>query len=85
MTKPDHVTSPGTPPVFYMGTSMCKRLGQWRGCRFEARYDLEPAQVKFDRLQGEGAGSFLDKFRKQTYVRDVCTRCGATVERSHAE
>ncbi len=61
----------------------CKRAGRiFGGCHFAPRYDLGPADVsRFTSLSGAGAGSFLEKLRKQTYVRDVCVRCGKTIER----
>lgn len=59
----------------------CPRRGRLFGCHFEGRYDLGPAQLNFESLRGEGVGAFLEKFRAKTYVRDVCTRCGRTVER----
>ena len=55
----------------------------WLGShRFKPRYDLGPADISgFQSLKGNGAGSFLEKLRKQTYVRDVCVKCGQTIER----
>jgi len=72
-------------PVFYMGTSMCKRFGRWRGCHFEARYDLGAAQIAdavpdYKGPSG-GDGAIMETFRAKTYVRDVCTRCGHAIER----
>lgn len=50
-------------------------------CKFEPRYDLSAAK-----LPGYGEvkthdKSFLEAFRDKTYVRDVCVRCGRTIER----
>ena len=65
----------------------CEREGRWiGGCRFEARYDKTPAEFP-DRLRklGGDPGDFaeaLEGFRRVTYVRDVCVRCGRTIERS---
>ena len=63
--------------------SDCPRFGKlFRGCKFEARHDKGP--VEMDRgmeLKGDGGGLVLERFRRITYVRDVCIRCGKTVER----
>lgn len=60
----------------------CPRFGKWiGGCRFEARYDLSPADLsQFADLRGTGTGAFLERLRSKTYVRDVCIRCGKTIE-----
>jgi hypothetical protein len=65
-------------------TNDCPRAGHWiGGCKFEARYDRIPpsdkATARFEwRLD---AGPILDRMAKKIYVRDVCTRCGKTIER----
>lgn len=61
--------------------SDCPRAGKWiGGCNFEARHDRIPT------VNGEEAlWLFTDKLnamQKRIYVRDVCTRCGKTIERS---
>lgn len=60
----------------------------WRGHKFEGRYSVEPTtDVKFSDydVPQMTESLFLDlaKMRqKRTYERDVCVRCGATIERS---
>lgn len=63
--------------------SNCPRSGKWvRSCYFEPRYDLSPAQLPDSTGRGVTAvGPVLERFRQKTYVRDVCIRCGATIER----
>lgn len=59
----------------------CPRAGRWIGaCNFEARYDRMPPTPK------ESAMYILTNTRceiltHRIYVRDVCTRCGKTIER----
>jgi hypothetical protein len=65
----------------------CKRVGRWiGGCKFEARHDEEPAYSLADLFDGcratsEVARSLIAGNMKRAYVRDVCVRCGKTVER----
>lgn len=62
----------------------CPRQGRaYGGCRFEARYDEEPLleEIKAGHITVPALRSFLDNTVKKTYVRDVCTRCGRTIER----
>lgn len=67
-------------------SSECPRAGRWwRGCKFEARYDREapafddPFYMTY--LVGEAAKVAAGGKSKATYVRDVCVRCGRTIER----
>jgi hypothetical protein len=65
--------------------SECRRAGKWiRGCRFEARYD-EGAPV--GKYTGQyfisDAPDIIRALRPITYVHDVCTRCGKTIDRPH--
>jgi len=62
----------------------CPREGRWiGGCKFEPRYDLGQADFSaFTSLKGHDVVELADKLRKKTYVKDVCVRCGKTVERS---
>jgi hypothetical protein len=55
----------------------------WFGShKFEARYDLGPADLAaFQSISGIGTGQFMERLRAKTYVRDVCTKCGKTIER----
>lgn len=54
------------------------------GHRFEGRYDVKPG-ASLDNLDFSGSSVLLEKllkgFQIRTYVRDVCTRCGKTMER----
>lgn len=59
----------------------CPRLGKWNGCCFKARYDLSAADLsQFESIKCIGK-DFAEVLRKKTYVRDVCIRCGRTIER----
>ena len=60
--------------------SDCVRANRLFGsCNFEARYDTVPT------VDGQEAfwlgPDKLEALSKRTYVRDVCTRCGRTIER----
>ena len=51
----------------------------WLGHKFEARYDSEfPDQ--HSKMSNVTAG-MLHALRKQTYVKDICVRCGEVVKR----
>lgn len=62
----------------------CPRAGKLFGCRFRSRYDLGPATPNF-RPTGDCSEHLIEAMlrlsRPQTYVRDVCERCGKTIER----
>lgn len=65
----------------------CPRLGRWFGCKFKARYDCEgPAQVIdqhwLPTLEPSVKLAAVTARRRSTYVRDVCVRCGRTIERA---
>ena len=65
----------------------CSRAGRWiGGCKFEPRYDLsEPDQSLRDTVRyADEIPAYTVKLlvNKSTYVRDVCVRCGKTIERS---
>lgn len=71
--------------------SDCPRFGKWiGGCRFRARYDNGAAMPSPEQLSAATDGAFtcdipeivgLLKSQQATYVRDICVRCGKTVER----
>lgn len=63
--------------------TQCRRLGKFfGGCRFDARYDKEPADLSgMTELSGHGSGLMLERLRRVTYVHDVCVRCGKVVRR----
>lgn len=56
--------------------------------RFEARFDLsagDPAKVSPDMTLlawGSNLPRIVESTRVKTYVRDVCVKCGATIERN---
>lgn len=59
----------------------CPRVGKWiGGCNFEARHDKIPVKTE-DSFWIIGTDR-LNALAKRIYVRDVCTRCGKTIERS---
>lgn len=70
----------------------CPRVGKWfGGCRFEGRYDVMGSErygafMPFAEFKISGdAKAVKDALNQRTphttYVRDVCTRCGRTIER----
>ena len=64
--------------------SDCLRFGKfWNGCRYEARYDIGKPTWVPEEVSGTAAGVavVMESSRPKTYVRDVCIRCGRTVER----
>ena len=65
--------------------SDCPRQGRWfGGCCFEARYDKSAPDLpryKHIKCNPGATTEFLDGHRTVTYVRDVCVRCGRTIER----
>lgn len=62
----------------------CPRAGRWfGGCNFEGRYDSTPTGGN-KTLEARGAAeiaAFFHGITERIYVRDVCTRCGRTIER----
>lgn len=66
----------------------CKRAGRWiGGCEFKARYDVRPSELvssvvaEISRASDDAVRSILNGNIERIYVRDVCTRCGKTIER----
>jgi hypothetical protein len=65
----------------------CPRGGKWFGCKFKARYDegvlsddvLSKIAVELGR--GDMLGHEVSAMKQKTYVRDICVRCGITIER----
>lgn len=77
-----------------MGSDLCPRAGRWiGGCRFEARFDVGAPAVKLPLGVAPGEVLWvpseqvaaLHASKPQTYVRDVCVRCGRTIERQPTE
>jgi hypothetical protein len=57
----------------------------WRGHRFEARYDDYGGLDGFAELKGSDTtviAMMNARQKRRVYVRDVCTRCGYTIERA---
>lgn len=56
----------------------------WLGHKFAARYSagaaVLPPNLKVS-IAVDSLASIYERFRPVTYERDVCVRCGATVER----
>lgn len=55
-----------------------------RGCRFEPRYDLGSpriANLSAGRMTESSFVAVIEASKPKTYVRDVCTTCGRTIER----
>lgn len=60
----------------------CDRVGKlFGGCAFEARFDLGPSTMTGEGYMGMRLGELVEKYRQKTYVRDVCVRCGKSIER----
>lgn len=62
------------------------KLCNWLGHNYQPRFDKTPARFSIDGARGFSSGEIArmaEPFRQVTYVRDVCKRCGATIERAH--
>lgn len=61
----------------------CRGAGSWFGCKFEARYDTVPPD-DVGHFKGTHAGliATIQALSKRVYVRDICVRCGKTIERT---
>jgi hypothetical protein len=63
----------------------CKKCTHWRGHKFEPRYSSTPTPgVSIGKETGSGRAAIdaMLRFRcTVTYERDVCVRCGATIEK----
>lgn len=64
--------------------SECPRKGRiFGGCRFSPRYDKgPPSHARMEKVYPEQIPEILEASKPITYVRDVCERCGKTVERA---
>lgn len=75
-----------------MSGERCERFGKWfGGCRFEARWDEtapDPIAIRSVERLVHAAVFFAEdlammrNLRASRYVRDICIRCGKTVERT---
>jgi hypothetical protein len=65
----------------------CPRFNKWiRGCKFEPRYDLGPADLsRFTSIKGYDVEPLLNGLRAKTYRGDVCIYCGKSVANSIPE
>lgn len=56
----------------------------WLGHKFEGRYSLSPAQLPPGlkvSIAVDSLSSIYERFRTQTYVHDICVRCGHVVRK----
>jgi len=58
----------------------------FEGCRegvhkFEPRYDEEPNPYRFTSVKGIFSEDMRELMIIRKYVKDVCVRCGKTIER----
>lgn len=60
------------------------REGRWiGGCRCEPRYDVEPPEyIPAMKGSAQAMSAWIEAASTKSYVRDVCIRCGKTIERS---
>ena len=64
----------------------CDRKGKWiRGCKFEPRYDLGPADFSAFTSIKSANSNFAESLRKKTYRGDVCVTCGKLVNDQRPE
>ncbi len=52
------------------------------GHKYEGRYDEEPNAIKLTSIEGCSVDGLRKLMIRKVYVRDVCTRCGRTIERT---
>lgn len=57
-------------------------IGWKRPHEFEPRYDESPSNYNFKNLYYSDVAEVRSLMVLRTYVRDVCVRCGKTIERS---
>lgn len=54
----------------------------WRGHKFEGRYSLgSPTLRKADSGRASEVVPIIEASKPKTYERDICIRCGVTVEK----
>ena len=59
-----------------------EKCTSWRGHKYEGRYDKSQAQNTPEMEVRSGSlPEILEKYRRVTYVRDICVRCGHVIER----
>lgn len=55
----------------------------WLGHKFSPRYSKGPS-IFGGKYTGGNADVIAEKYRPVTYERDICVRCGVTIERPRA-
>lgn len=59
----------------------CIGIGRRLGHNFQPRYDTAPTLSRAKNIDAGELARVLEASAKQTYVCDVCTRCGQKVSR----
>jgi hypothetical protein len=65
-----------------MDVPKCK---SWMGHKFEGRYSLGAAVIPPDlkvSIAVDSLTGIYSQFRTQTYVHDICVRCGYVIEKA---
>jgi hypothetical protein len=69
-------------------TAIVPKCTSWRGHKFEARYSYgaprKMTEVELFWLPYTTRKDVLTNARSQTYIHDVCIRCGTIVEKNTA-
>jgi hypothetical protein len=63
-----------------MGDLSCQQWWIFGGHRFEPRYHLSASTMDSAKGTAYGVLQLAEACRDKTYVRDVCTRCGAMID-----
>lgn len=66
-------------------TNTCPRAGKWfGGCKFSPRYDKSEPPNWAGNYRGAVGPlvEIIEAAKAATYVRDVCVRCGKSIERA---
>lgn len=60
----------------------CDLAGKQRGCKFSPRYDEVLPEMKWNagNANSKDLALIVEALKNRIYVRDVCERCGRTVE-----
>lgn len=61
---------------------MTPKCTSWLGHKFEGRYSLgDPIAIRARIAEAEALAMVLEASKPKTYERDICVRCGVTVEK----
>ena len=62
--------------------STVPKCTSWRGHKFEGRYDKGPVAGNYNVTGGSErhVEAMAERMRSISYVRDICVRCGHTIE-----